>query len=155
MGHRRRQISVLIVEVSPSASWSPIYFTSRPHRIFIGPSKCSLAINFDIFQMEFHILREVTKLGVILLNFVDVDKNLRPLTLAALKTKHGLMKLDFLLPQNHGESLPTVHPTRDPRWCEVTGVAQMASVGLWACSSGGLRSMKPRRDGQDWVLGIG
>ena len=73
------------MEVSPSASWSPIYLTSRPHRISIGPTKCSLAINFDIFQMEFHILREVTKLGVILLNFVDVGNNLRPLRLEALK----------------------------------------------------------------------
>merc|ERR1711872_24508 len=80
-------ISVLIVEVSPSASWSPIYFTTRPHRIFMGPSKCSLAINFVIFQLEFHLLREVTKLGVILLNFVDIGKNLRQLRLAAFKKK--------------------------------------------------------------------
>ena len=40
----------------------------------MGPSKCSLAINFVIFQLEFHILCEVTKLGVILLNFVDVGE---------------------------------------------------------------------------------
>ena len=60
-------------------------FTPRPHRIFMGPSKCSWAINFVIFQLEFSILCEVTKLGVILRNFVDVGKILRPLRSAAFK----------------------------------------------------------------------
>ena len=62
----------------------------------MGPSKCSLAINFVIFQLEFHILCEVTKLGVILLNFVDVGEISRPLRLAALKKNiYGIIVLDM------------------------------------------------------------
>ena len=76
-------------DISPHRGGIPVgvvvtdIFTPRPHRIFMGPSKCSWAINFVIFQLEFHILCEVTKLGVILRNFVDVGKILRPLRSAA------------------------------------------------------------------------
>ena len=64
----------------------------------MGPSKCSLATNFVIFQLEFHILCEVTKLGVILLNFVDVGEISRPLRLAAFKKKKFfLVGQDILL----------------------------------------------------------
>ena len=63
----------------------------------MGPSKCSLAINFVIFQLEFHILCEVTKLGVILLNFVDIGKILRQLRLAALKKNVLFLKIMFFI----------------------------------------------------------
>ena len=78
-------------DISPHRGGIPVgvvvtdIFTPRPHRIFMGPSKCSWAINFVIFQLEFHILCEVTKLDVILRNFVDVGKILRPLRSAAFK----------------------------------------------------------------------
>ena len=59
-------------DISPHRGGIPVgvvvtdIFTPRPHKIFMGPSKCSWAINFVIFQLEFHVLCEVTKLDVIL-----------------------------------------------------------------------------------------